>query len=102
MINFDRYKGLPSSGLMFFFWSLLALLAVPLVYSNFVNLLIGKNGLFELNSSNISLLISCALVLLNVVITCIPYDVDEELNKNVCPQYRTSIISRLTHNWITR
>ena len=107
LINYDRYKGLPSSGLMFFFWGLLALLAGPLIYSNFIDYFLMVNDgdrLFRLNSSNFSFIASCLLIVLNVFVTCVPYDIDEneKFNRNICPHYRTSIISRLTHNWITR
>ena len=111
IINLERYKyGLPSSGLMFTYWSFMSMTSILLIYSHYVSSFIQvefrfvqfqlqnsilflcvfvycfycviKQNEFEFKYTNAVFIVYVLFVNLNLLLACIPDSVVQDKNRN--------------------
>nr|QUF59448.1 ATP-binding cassette transporter Abcc1-4 [Brachionus angularis] len=99
-VNYERIRGLPSSGLMFTYWATYSLSSIILIYSEIVET-INYNEQFNLKT--IYIFVYCALIYINLILSCLPENhstLKQRKKQNYNSQYDSGIVSRLIFSWL--
>ncbi|CAF0762037.1 unnamed protein product [Brachionus calyciflorus] len=101
ILHYERYKGLPSGGLLFIFWGSLSLTSVISIYSKISDRINKDQNIYE--SRDVNFIIQCVLLYINFILNCIPEThttYAQRRKQNYCPENEVSIFSRLTFSWM--
>uniref|UniRef100_UPI00398F4468 ATP-binding cassette sub-family C member 3 n=1 Tax=Pristiophorus japonicus TaxID=55135 RepID=UPI00398F4468 len=103
LIQYERLRGLQSSGMLFFFW-LIALLCAVIPFRSNILLALGEGGVSDVFRLT-TFYIYFVLVLIQFFLCCFseppPYFCRTSPDANPCPEANAGFLSRLTFWWFT-
>ncbi|XP_064415228.1 multidrug resistance-associated protein 1 isoform X2 [Latimeria chalumnae] len=103
LIQYERKKGIQSSGILMIFW-LTALICATVTFRSKIIYALQKDADVDV-SRYVTFYVYYMLLLVQLVLSCLtdqpPLFSEEVKDENPCPEYSTSFLSRITFWWIT-
>nr|UOU03335.1 ATP-binding cassette subfamily C1-4 [Brachionus rubens] len=101
VVHYERFKGLPSGGLVFIFWVFLSITSVVSIYSKIIEQINQNENFYE--KVDIYLAVKYSLIYINLILSCIKEThttFEKRRKQGYWPQYEVSILSRLSFWWL--